>query len=363
VFYTRFFDPDMTHGDPPDPEFDPPGRFFEVLPFSESIARIVLRQGNEKLAELTRSPGGPTVSLSLPNAGEHWGASGMHTIAWQASDPDGDALSYLVQYSADAGQTWTTLASDWEETSLTVDTTYLAGSEEARVRVLATDGINTSQAVSASFSVADNAPRVWIAAPLAGSEGSPVFNEGTLVVLEGNGMDAEDGPLADAAFSWRSDHDGLLGSGRQLDVTSLSPGVHILTLEARDSSGQTSSASTELAITPKTNAQPVADSGLDITAAGQCSVVLDGYRSFDADGDALTYLWSVVAAPTGGHAWLTGMESRRAHFFADKSGDYEVELTVYDGQVASLPDRLTVHVTSQSIDQSCLFLPAVFRAH
>jgi hypothetical protein len=363
VFYTRFFDPSMTHGDPPDPEFDPPGRFFEVLPFSEAIARIVLRQGDVKLAEVQRSPGAPTISLSLPVAGEHWGASGVHMIAWQASDPDDDVLHYLVQYSADAGQTWTTLASDWTETSLTVDTAYLPGSEQARVRVLATDGINTGRADSASFSVADKPPRVWIAAPLAGPDGPPIFEEGSLVALEGNAMDAEDGPLADNAFAWRSDQDGTLGSNRRLDVTGLSAGVHIITLEARDSSGKTAVASVEVAITPSTNAQPVADAGPDVTAGGQCSVVLDGYRSYDPDGTSLTYLWSVVATPPGAKARLAGAESRTAHFFADQSGDYAVELAVYDGQIASMPDQLTIHVTSQGIDQSCLFLPAVFRAH
>ena len=363
VIHTRFFDPSTTHGDPTDPQFDPPGRFFEVLPFSEAIARLRLYQGAEKLAELPRSPGTPSVTLDLPGEGEDWGAGGVHTIAWQASDPDGDSLHYLVQYSPDAGLTWTTLASDWEETSLTLDTAYLPGSQQARVRVLASDGINTGRADSALFRVGDKPPRLWIAAPLPGPDGPASFEQGALVSLEGNAMDVEDGPLADTAFSWRSDRDGPLGSGRQLDVAGLSAGMHSLTLEARDGSGQAAAASVEVNILAKTNIQPVAQAGPDVSAGGQCSVGLDGGGSYDPDGDQLAYLWSVVAAPPGAQARLVGEESRTARFFADQPGDYEVELVVYDGQIASLPDRLTIHVTSPGLDQFCLFLPVLSRLH
>jgi hypothetical protein len=53
------------------------------------------------------------------------------------------------------------------------------------------------------------------------------------------------------------------------------------------------------------NRPPVADAGLNQTnecAGGQTSVLLDGSKSFDPDGDALTYVWSEGAAALGTNA-------------------------------------------------------------
>jgi hypothetical protein len=45
----------------------------------------------------------PSITLQSPAGGERW--SGTQTLRWQASDPDGDTLSYDVQMSRD-GNTW-----------------------------------------------------------------------------------------------------------------------------------------------------------------------------------------------------------------------------------------------------------------
>lgn len=361
VLLTRYFEPEMTHGDPPDPEFDPPGRFFEVLPFAEEVARVALLRGDETLAELERSPSAPAVSLTSPGPGERWGSSGAHEIAWEAFDPDEDDLVYLVQYSPDAGRTWTTLASDWPDGSLRVDAAYLAGSAYARVRVFATDGLNTGRAESAPFTVDDKPPLAAIATPPEGLQGPPSFEQGTLVILEGTALDLEDGPLADAAFSWRSDRDGLLGTGRRLDLASLSVGLHAITLEARDSAGQAGAASIGIEITGRPSIQPVADAGPDKTSTSGCAIVLDGRQSFDLDGDRLTYLWSLIDQPAGSVAWLSDSEGRMTRLVTDRGGDYEIELTVHDGQLSSVPDRVRLHLAGPAADRFCLYLPMILR--
>jgi hypothetical protein len=98
-----------------------------------------------------------------------------------------------------------------------------------------------------------------------------------------------------------------------------------------------------------------------VTTAGRCSVLLDAGRSWDDDGDRLTTLWAVVAAAAGRHVWLSDVESRTPRFFADGPGDYAVELIVHDGQVASAPDRLVVHVVGPAADRACLYLPLTLR--
>jgi hypothetical protein len=105
----------------------------------------------------------------------------------------------------------------------------------------------------------------------------------------------------------------------------------------------------------------VADAGPDVTTAGRCSAVLDAGRSTDEDGDRLTSLWALVAAPPERHTWLSDPESRTTRFFADGPGDYTVELIVHDGRVASTPDRVAVHVSRPAADRACLYLPLALR--
>jgi hypothetical protein len=65
------------------------------------------------------------------------------------------------------------------------------------------------------------------------------FNEGENIVFSGTGTDVEDGPLNDGALVWTSSIDGHIGTGPTLVTSSLTPGVHDVTLSATDSSGAT----------------------------------------------------------------------------------------------------------------------------
>jgi hypothetical protein len=205
--------------------------------------------------------------------------------------------------------------------------------------------------------VAGKPPVAWISAPADGVQ----VEEGSMVALEGNGADLEDGVLADEVFAWSSDRDGALGRGRRIDVMTLSPGVHEITLQVADRDGRFATASITVEVVARPNTQPVADAGPAVTAAGRCSVLLDAGRSTDADGDPLITLWTLIAGPPGRRAWQSDPESRTTRFFADGPGDYEIELVVHDGQVASAADRLAVHVGGPSADRACLYLPLVLR--
>jgi len=66
-------------------------------------------------------------------------------MTWQANDADGETLNYTIEYSIDAGQSWQLLASQWQKTSLTLDTSLLPGASEAQIRVWANDGFYTSK--------------------------------------------------------------------------------------------------------------------------------------------------------------------------------------------------------------------------
>ncbi|MEW5954999.1 MAG: hypothetical protein AB1626_00480 [Candidatus Micrarchaeota archaeon] len=100
----------------------------------------------------------PAITVTSPNGGEKWG--GSHSIAWIASDADGDNFSMQVLYSPDNGAAWTAIASSDNDGTEAFDTTASADGDQYLARVSGDDGEGTSFDDSdAAFSV-DNTPPV-----------------------------------------------------------------------------------------------------------------------------------------------------------------------------------------------------------
>ena len=229
---TYCFDPSFTN-----PEWEGPAssaHFVYLLPYPEGATRLGLFHDEMLLDERAASPHAPELFLESPSGGETW--YDIHTMAWTASDADGDDLTFAVFYSHDGGGAWTPVAMDLTETSYRLDTTSLPGGEEVLIRVLASDGFHTTTVDSSSLSVPTKSPDVYITTP---SDGDLLPPE-QAAYLDGSAYDPEDGPLSDAALSWWSDRDGLLGRGATVIVPglTLSPGWHTITLRAADSDSQ-----------------------------------------------------------------------------------------------------------------------------
>jgi hypothetical protein len=94
------------------------------------------------------------------------------------------------------------------------------------------------------------------------------------------------------------------------------------------------------------NHPPVADAGPDQTSGVLVgdAVLLDGSASSDPDGQALTYSWSLIAAPADSTATLFDPTVAQTAFVADKPGTYTARLTVNDGVVDSAPDDVSITV-------------------
>jgi len=90
------------------------------------------------------------------------------------------------------------------------------------------------------------------------------------------------------------------------------------------------------------NTPPVADAGIDQTVRTGVTVTLDGTRSSDADGQSLSYRWTLLTRPAGSTAALTGAATPRPTFTADRNGNYTFRLVVNDGQVDSTADEVLV---------------------
>lgn len=214
-----------------------------LAPFATSIlyhratATIVLKRGEHLIASTKVSASAPAVRVTYPAGSET--LRGEQTITWIATDPDGDSLRYDVLYSANGGRSWTAVAVNLAVPHYVWNTDAIGGSDHALVRVLASDGVNTTQARSPRrFRVTKKPPQVIMDLP---STTMSVFS-GRSVHLQGWALDLEDGFVTGRALSWTSDIQGLLGNGTDIEVDSLRPGTHRVTLQARDRDGNTGSA-------------------------------------------------------------------------------------------------------------------------
>ncbi len=224
-------------------DLDPPNHdgpaashlFTELVPLPAGTAFIRVREGARIAAEHAVSRGAPNVRLLSPNGGGS--LSGNVDVTWEASDSDGDALTFSVLYSPDGGTTWNPIALGLDSKTLRLRSPAgLAGSDAGKFRVIASDGANMAQDDSDGvFSVPQNAPGAYIMGPADGA----TFEQGATVTLFGGAFDIEDRIVDAAGFHWRSSLDGALGDGVEVQTRGLSVGKHRVTLAATDSAGAT----------------------------------------------------------------------------------------------------------------------------
>jgi len=119
--------------------------FVTTLPYHADTTRITLLREGTELAGLSASANSASVVITSPLAGSTHDASMPLTMSWTATDSDGDALTFGAQYSPDGGETWIPLGIDLTESSLTFDPARIQGGENVMFRVLASDGLNTTE--------------------------------------------------------------------------------------------------------------------------------------------------------------------------------------------------------------------------
>ena len=220
--------------------------FMLNLPYTASARHaVVLHLAGGKpqvLADFPFSARPPTVRILSPNGGETFDKE--LTLTWEGTDPDGDALTYDVTYSADGGETWRGVNALLTETSLKIDLTALPGSTTAMLRVLASDGFNTAtDETDGPFVAPTKSPEPLIREPRDGAR----FQPGEIITLEGMVIDPEEpAPWTGVAFAWTSDRDGAIAHGSLTNTTVLSSGRHTITLKVTDTDGNTATRSVRI---------------------------------------------------------------------------------------------------------------------
>jgi hypothetical protein len=248
-----------------------------------------VKRSTQVLGSIQSSQNPPTIAVQHPNGGENLSGDEV-TLEWSADDPDGDSLSYTVQYSRNGGVTWKTLATSWQHDSLTAAQSALGATNDGLIRVQASDGFNTAQDPSdGTFSTSNATPRATIFSPSDGT----VTDTTAFVTLEGSANDTEDGVLTGAALEWQVASGDSLGTGETLEVpaSSLPLGTQTIELVATDSLRSSDTASVNIEVTLSNDPSLLAsESGL---------VESDSLFSFGATGTNIDF------AGTSGSATVT----------------------------------------------------------
>ncbi len=180
-------------------------------------------------------------------------------------------------------------------------------------------------------------------APVAFAGGAIVTaHTGNAVNLNGSGSTDPDGDALSYAWSTVSSPAGntpVLSTPNQA-ATSFTPAVnggYVLRLTVSDG---VLSDTVNVTVTA-TNAVPVANAGPDQSVQVGQTATLNAGASTDADGDTLSYSWSIAAAPAGSSAALSGAQSVSPSFVPDQAGTYSLSVNVSDG-IASAQGAVVV---------------------
>jgi hypothetical protein len=173
---------------------------------------------------------------------------------------------------------------------------------------------------------------------------------GATVELDGSGSVDTDGDLLSYSWSITSKPAGSTAQLTYANGVADDPaptfvadvaGVYVIGLVVGD--GKAFSAQSSLTVTAAVgNVAPVASAGDDVSTVVGTTVNLSGALSSDANGDTLTYTWTLVSRPAGSVAAPVNPGSATPTLTPDVPGLYVVELVVSDGVLSSAPDSVVV---------------------
>ena len=200
------FDLPGSKGQPP-VHFDP-APFAGVMRFPTGTTKFQFLNGALVVREVVVSPSTPVVSGITMGGGSVF--NGVTSIRWTGTDADGDSLYYSVEYNPDVTNPHTDfepLATFITAAQWTEDFNRAPGGNHAKLRIVATDGVNASFTDSAEFRVPFKAPAVEIHVMPQTAMGE--------ITLDAVVEDLQDGELPDASIKWFSRRAGLLPLGQR----------------------------------------------------------------------------------------------------------------------------------------------------
>ena len=183
--------------------------------------------------------------------------------------------------------------------------------------------------------------------PTADAGVDQTVNVGDLVFLDGSGSTDPNGDLL--FYSWRFISQPAGANAALSDPLSAQPtfvagvdGVYVLELMVSDGVLVSIADRAIVTATQVANNPPIADAGPDQTGFVGDTVTLDASGSSDADGDTITFSWTLISVPPGSSAVLSQSDVVDPDFVIDLPGSYVAQLIVNDGLDDSLSDAVTI---------------------
>ncbi len=284
-----------------------------------------------------------TDSMPVANAGRDRRVSGNQPITLdgsRSSDSDGDQLSYQWSITnSPTGSSATIINADSPYAVLNPD---VAG--DYQIQLVVSDGVFDS--LPDTILISDTN-----VAPVANAGASQTYEVGKTIQFDGSGSSDADGNAL--SYKWRI-VSAPVGSAAEIQnatsvISTLSPDVagdYVVSLTVNDGVYDSSPSSV---IVHRTNQAPIADAGRHLSGQiGQIGQViyLNGSASIDGDGDSIQPRWSIISKPKASLAQLSDIDSFHPVITPDVSGDYVVQLIVYDGQYLSTASTVTISTSN-----------------
>ena len=246
-------------------------------------------------------------------------------------DPDGTTLTYSWSITSRPGGSSAILSSN-----SIVNPTFTPDKKGAYIMTLTVSDGDLTAEDTVQVTYSNHVPVAEAGAPI-----SIPYTQ--TAQLGGSGTDPDNDPLT---YAWTIDSAPVGSTAALSDANIANPyftpdkkGVYTFSLIVKDNENLSSAPDTVTIST--TNNAPVANAGSDINILSHHSAQLNGSGS-DIDGDPLTYVWTVVSAPSGSIAALSNRFISNPTFIPDKKGDYTLSLVVNDGTVNSNADTLQI---------------------
>jgi hypothetical protein len=318
-----------------------------LLPASRwpiSILTLLLEINDSLSWHITCDNCGDTNSPPIANAGADQTVYVAQAVTLDGSgstDPDGQSLRYSWSFVSRPAGSSAALSSP-----STVRPVFTPDREgDYVVQLVVNDGIVDSAPDTVLVSTQNSAP-------VAHTGADQQAQVGVQVQLDGTASSDIDGDLLTYAWSIVSAPAGSVAqivdpANALARFTPDLAGDYIIELVVDD--GKVTSAPDSLVIsTTRRNTAPVANAGADQSAQVGTVVQLDGSGSSDADGDALTYAWTLNTRPANSASTLQSANTATPALNIDQPGTYVAQLIVSDGQAASAPDTVAISTANSA---------------
>jgi hypothetical protein len=189
---------------------------------ARGVARFDIERQGRMISTIERSHSSPVVSLTSPQRGSSLSQDDSIRIGWNAADADSDKLEVRVEYSSGPDRPFKTLSIGPNRGETTVPGYLLSAATSGRLRVVASDGFNESEASVDGLTVVAGRPIVEILGPANESK----FVRTMPVRLEAAAFGEAALPISGDRIEWHVDGSAA-GKGSQVEVHDLKPGSHV----------------------------------------------------------------------------------------------------------------------------------------